>query len=235
MSTSSSTTRRCSCRPPRTRASACRRWRRWRPAAPSSAPTPTATATSASTARTASCPSRRRRRPRRDRAPAHRPRAARPPRRGRPRDRPGLRLGEAHRRARGVLRAPGGVALVELGALSAGRGHSEHERQVDEAPGAGGHRLAAGARRPRAGASVSAPGSCAPHHRGNCLICRHVGVKRRDAPMRMKCGRDRRPVRVIAELGSLSSMCRCGVARGCPALSRCSRPGQGAATRSLMG
>ena len=40
----------CSCRPRRTRASACRRWRRWRPAARSSAPTRTATATSASTA-----------------------------------------------------------------------------------------------------------------------------------------------------------------------------------------
>ncbi len=46
----------CSCRPRRTRASACRRSRRWRPAARSSARTRTATATSASTARTASCP-----------------------------------------------------------------------------------------------------------------------------------------------------------------------------------
>ncbi len=45
--------RRCSCRPPSTRASACRRSSRWRPAARSSAPTPTATATSASTASTA--------------------------------------------------------------------------------------------------------------------------------------------------------------------------------------
>ena len=49
-STSCSTRRPCSCRPPRTRASRCRRWRRWRPAAPSSAPTRTATATSAWTA-----------------------------------------------------------------------------------------------------------------------------------------------------------------------------------------
>ena len=43
----------CSCRPPRTRASRCRRWRRWRPGARSCAPTHTATATSASTGRTA--------------------------------------------------------------------------------------------------------------------------------------------------------------------------------------
>ena len=38
---------RCSCRPPSTRASACRPWSRWPPAARSSALTPTATVTSA--------------------------------------------------------------------------------------------------------------------------------------------------------------------------------------------
>ena len=52
-STSCSTRRRCSCRHPRTRVSACRFSSRWPPAAPWSAPTLTATATSASMARTA--------------------------------------------------------------------------------------------------------------------------------------------------------------------------------------